>query len=159
RLVELALAEDLGLAATLGEALASWDDDIAAYRILKGATEKLLDQNQKVGPGRWGPYALALVELTLPTLARRPWEPVLLNYVGVARYGLGGGSTALAVFESAGRLDPALENLAGNVAAAKERARTNPRVPLTPTVLGRLRELRPTLRGLAGRATRSVTPG
>src|SRR4051812_28629988 len=159
RLVELALAEDLGHAGTLGEALASWDDDIAAYRILRAATERLLDENQKVGAGRWGPYALALCELVLPTLARRPWEPVLLNYVGVALYGLGEGSNALATFEAAGRLDSSLENLAGNIAAARERARSNPRVPLTPSVMSRLRELRPTLRRLAGNAVRPVAPG
>jgi hypothetical protein len=114
QLVELALAHDLKHASRLGEALVSWNDEAAAYRLLRSSCERLLDDLKPLGPDVWMSSAIALIELTQPWLSRQPHEPVLMNYVGVAVYGL--HEPALAVdhvegpghepFELAGR-DPA----------------------------------------------------
>jgi tetratricopeptide (TPR) repeat protein len=151
RIAEVALAEDPGHAASLGAALAAWDDDIAAYRIAKPALERLIDENTRTGAARWSPYAVAVCELALPLLAVRPAEPVLLNYVGVALYGLNEAALALELFEAAGRLDPGVENLAGNLRAARSRLRAPARMTHTPRTLEALRRLRPALRRLASR--------
>jgi glycosyltransferase involved in cell wall biosynthesis/predicted Zn-dependent protease len=157
RVVEFALQADPTTAERIGIALAGWDDEIASYRIVKEASERLLDATSSAGANRWTPYGLALLQLTLPLLAKRPAEPVLLNYAGVALYGLGEPSLALGLFEAAGRLDPTLENLSGNIAAAKARTRTPARVILPPSVSKALKGLRDDLRRLPGRATARST--
>ena len=88
QLIERALADDLALAGTLGSALAAWEDDVEAYRLVRAAAEGLLDRADDQGPARWAPSGVALCELTLPVLEARPLEPVLLNYLGVALYGI-----------------------------------------------------------------------
>ena len=60
------------------------------------------------------------MQLVLPWLARQPHEPVLLNYVGVALYGLNEPALAIRLFEAAERLDPTTENLRGNLEAAAQ---------------------------------------
>jgi tetratricopeptide (TPR) repeat protein len=153
RVVEFALQADLQHASRIGIALAGWEDDIASYKIVKEAAERLLDASQGAGGNRWAPYGLALIELTLPLLSKRPAEPVLLNYAGVALYGLGEPSMALGLFEAAGRLDPTIENLSGNIAAAKARTKSPSRVILPPSVAKALKAVRDELRRLPGRAT------
>jgi glycosyltransferase involved in cell wall biosynthesis len=152
RVVEFALQADLAHASRIGAALAGWDDQIAAYRIAKEAAERLLDASQAAGANRWAPYGLALVELTLPLLRRHPAEPVLLNYAGVALYGLGEPSLALGLFEAAGRLDPTIENLSGNIAAAKARTKSPARIVLPPSVAKTVKAVRDDFRRLPGRA-------
>ena len=130
QLVTLALQGGEQHARPIGAALAAWDDDTAAYRILKAACEALIDEVTAGGAARWAPRAVALLELVRPWLQRRPAEPVLLNYAGVALYGLNEAALAVRVLEAAERLDPSLENLAGNLGAAKARAPA--REPLLP---------------------------
>ena len=156
-LVELALAADLGHARAIGEALAQWSDDIGFYRLAKHAIERLLDQSQRSGPQAFPAIGLAITELGLPSLRLRPWEPVLLNYLGVALYGLGEASLALSLFQAAGKLDSSVEHLRGNIEAARQRMRKPVRVALVPSISTRLRELRRELRSIAGRATEPVT--
>ncbi len=87
-----------------------------------------------------------------PWLQRRPAEPVLLNYVGVALYGLNEASLAVRVLEAAERLDPNLENLAGNLAAAKQRLRRPVNVTLPPRERQAVNGLRAFLKDVGRRA-------
>ena len=41
----------------IGAALARWDDDVAAYRILKTTCESLIDEIAAGGAARWAPAA------------------------------------------------------------------------------------------------------
>jgi glycosyltransferase involved in cell wall biosynthesis len=152
QLVELALAHDLKHAGRLGEALVSWSDEAAAYRLLKSSCERLLDDLKPLGPDAWMSSAIALIELTRPWLSRQPHEPVLMNYVGVAVYGLNEPALAVKLFEAVQRLDPATENVRGNLNAARGRLRKPVRLPLRTPVALALRSLRPNLERLAARA-------
>jgi glycosyltransferase involved in cell wall biosynthesis len=152
QLVELALAHDLKHASRLGEALASWSDEAAAYRLLKGSCERLLDDLKPLGPDVWMSSAIAIIELTGPWLARQPHEPVLMNYVGVAVYGLNEPALAVKLFEAVQRLDAGTENVRGNLTAARGRLRKPVRVPLRTADAVALRGLRPNLERLAARA-------
>src|SRR5262249_50592968 len=93
----------------LRSAPAAWAADAAAYRIINAACEGLIDEIAAGGATRWAPRGVALLELVRPWLQRRPAEPVLLNYGGVALYGLNEPSLAVRVLEAAERLDPNLE--------------------------------------------------
>ena len=152
QLVELALAHDLGHARRLGDALVSWSDEAEAYRLLKRSCERLLDDLKPLGPDVWMSSAIAIVELTQAWLARQPHEPILMNYVGVAVYGLNEPSLAVKLFEAVQRLDPGTENVRGNLNAARGRLRKPVRVPLRTPVALALRGLRPHLERLAARA-------
>lgn len=60
---------------------------------------------------------------TLALLERDPREPMLLNQCGVLLYQLSGFGAAQALFEAAQRLDPALPNVADNIARVVSRRR------------------------------------
>ena len=152
QLITLALQAGEQHARAIGAALAAWDDDVAAYRILKAACEALIDEVSAGGATRWAPRAVALLELARPWLQRRPAEPVLLNYAGVALYGLNEASLAVRVLEAAERIDATLENLAGNLAAAKARLRWPVNVVLPPRERQAVNALRPFLKDVGKRA-------
>jgi glycosyltransferase involved in cell wall biosynthesis len=152
QLVELALAQDLKHASRLGDALVSWSDEAAAYRVLKRACERLLDDLKPLGPDTWMSSAIALIELTQPWLSRQPHEPILMNYTGVAVYGLNEPALAVKLFEAVQRLDATTENVRGNLSAARGRLKKPVRVPLRTPVALALRGLRPNLERLAARA-------
>jgi glycosyltransferase involved in cell wall biosynthesis len=137
--------------ARIGEALVSWQDEAAAYRVLKATCEGLLDNLKPLGPDGWMTSAIALIELSLPWLGRQPHEPILVNYVGVATYGLNEPSLAVKLFEGVQRLDPNTEHVRGNLDAARGRLRRPVRVPLRTPVALALRGLRPNLERLAAR--------
>ena len=123
QLVELALAHDLKHATRIGEALVRWPDEAAAYRLLKAACERLLDTLTPLGADDWMSSAIAIIELTMPWLGRQPHEPILVNYLGVAMYGLNEPSLAVKLFEGVQRLDSNTENVRGNLDAARRRLR------------------------------------
>jgi glycosyltransferase involved in cell wall biosynthesis len=152
QLVELALGHDLGHAARIGEALVSWGDEAAAYRLLRRACERLIDDLRPLGADDWMSSAVAIIELSLPWLGRQPHEPVIVNYVGIAVYGLNEPALAVRLFEAVQRLDPATENVRGNLEAARRRLRKPVRVPLKTPLALKLRGLRPTIERLAARA-------
>ena len=152
QLLELALAADPRHAVTVGEALASWDDDTAAYRIVKAAVEQALERTNEQGVEAWVPTGLAALQLVLPVLHVRPAEPVLLNYLGVVLYGLNEPALALSVLTAARRLDPTLEHVAGSIRAARERTRKPVRMRVLPVHAAILRALRGPVRAVAARA-------
>jgi glycosyltransferase involved in cell wall biosynthesis len=152
KLFALALTDDASRASAIGAALTAWTDDVAAYRVLKGLTEALIDEISSGGAARWAPRGVALLTLVKPWLDRHPAEPVLLNYAGVSLYGLNEASLALRLFGAARQIDPALENLAGNTAAAKERVQRPIKLALGPRDRSALTALRPFLKALPGRA-------
>jgi glycosyltransferase involved in cell wall biosynthesis/Flp pilus assembly protein TadD len=121
KLYELALAEDAARAPSIGKALVTWEDETAAYRVLKRVCEGLIDEIGPSGADRWAQRGIALIALVRPWLDRRPAEPVLLNYLGVALYGLNEAALSLKVLQAAERIDPTLEHLPGTMAAARER--------------------------------------
>jgi glycosyltransferase involved in cell wall biosynthesis len=151
QLVELALAHDLKHARRIGEALVSWPDEPAAYRLLKAGCERLLDDLSRLGADGWMSSAIAIIELSMPWLGRQPHEPILLNYVGVAVYGLNEPSLAVKLFEGVQRLDPNTENVRGNLDAARRRLRNPVRMPLRTPLALTLRALRPNIERLAAR--------
>ena len=155
-LIRLALAADVGNAARLGRGLTAWTDATPAYRTLRATVEALIDESAS-GPGRWAPSGVALLELVRPWLELHPAEPVLLNYVGVALYGLNEAALALPVLNAAQRLDGALENIGGNIAAARARIKRPVTMPIGPRETRALKALRPFLKDLVPRtgATRS----
>ena len=65
-----------------------------------------------------------------PWLGRAAARARALNYVGVAVYGLNEPALAVKLFEAVQRLDPATENVRGNLDAARGRLRKPVRVPL-----------------------------
>ncbi|MDX6376718.1 MAG: hypothetical protein QOE98_1021 [Gaiellaceae bacterium] len=132
QLVTLALQAGERHAAGIGAALARWEDDVAAYRILKSACESLIDEIAAGGATRWAPRGVALLELVRPWLSRRPAEPVLLNYLGVSLFGLNEACLAARVLTAAEQIDPNLENLAGNLEAAKARVKRPVSAKLPP---------------------------
>jgi glycosyltransferase involved in cell wall biosynthesis len=158
-LVELALAHDLEHATRIGEALLTWEDQAAAYRLLKRACERLLDDLKPLGAADWMRSAVAIVQLGLPWLSRQPHEPVLLNYVGVAIYGLNEPALAVRLFESVQRLDPTTENVRGNLAAARGRLRKRVRMTLRSSVAIAVRALRPSIERVAARTRTQPAAG
>ncbi len=152
KLLALALADDPSHAPAIGTALVAWEDEIAAYRVLKGLIESLIDEIGPHGVARWSARGVALLALVRPWFERHPAEPVLLNYAGVALYGLNEASLALRLFGAAGAIDAALENLAGNTAAAKERVRRPIKLTLGPRERSTLTALRPFFKALPARA-------
>jgi tetratricopeptide (TPR) repeat protein len=152
QVVELALAQDLANAPRIGRALLAWEDDAAAYRLLKRTCEKLIDDLKPLGAANWFPSALALVELSVPWLARRPQEPVIANYVGVALHGLNEPALAVRLFEGVLRMDATTENIRGNLATARARIKRPVRLPLRSSLVVALRALKPELERIAKRA-------
>jgi glycosyltransferase involved in cell wall biosynthesis len=152
QLVELALAHDLQHATRIGEALLTWQDADAAYRQLKRTCERLIDDLKPLGAAAWMASAVALVEISLPWLARRPHEPVILNYVGVALHGLNEPALAVRLFEAVVRLDPTTENIRGNISTARKRLKHPVRVPLRTSLAVAVRGLRPSIERIAARA-------
>ncbi len=152
QLIDLALTQDLRHATRIGEALVTWEDEAAAYRVLKRTSERLIDDLKALGAAAWMASAVALVELSTPWLVRQPLEPVILNYVGVALHGLNEPALAIRLFEAVVRLDPTTENVRGNIAAARRRIKHPVRVPLRSSLAVALRTLRPTLERVAARA-------
>jgi len=82
-------------------------------------------------------------------------EPQLLNTAGILFFELGATAAAEALFHGAGRLDPDLEHLAGNLAACKRRRKAGNQTlqGLPPHVLRELRTLGPRAQRLARAAT------
>jgi glycosyltransferase involved in cell wall biosynthesis len=152
QLVPLVLAADLAHAARVGAALAAWDDDIAGYRILKAACESLIDELASVGASRWVSHAAALITIVQPWLDRTPAEPLLLDYLGVALYGVNEAPIAVRILEAAYQLDASVENIAGNLAAARERAHRPIRLVLAPRDRGLIEARRDWLKRLGKRA-------
>jgi glycosyltransferase involved in cell wall biosynthesis len=152
QLVELALAHDLKHAVRIGEALVAWDDAPAAYRVLKRSCERLLDDLKPQGGKDWMASAVAIVQLGLPWLVRQPLEPVILNYVGVAVYGVNEPSLAVKLFEGVQRLDPTTENVRGNLEAARGRVRRPARMTIRTPLAIAVRGMRPTLERVAASA-------
>ncbi len=152
QLVTLAMQAGERHAATIGAALARWDDDVAAYRILKSACEALIDEVSAGGATRWAPRGVALLELVRPWLDRRPAEPVLLNYAGVALFGLNEASLAVRILQAAEQIDPNLENLAGNLTAAKLRLKRPISVTLPPRERQAVNAMRGFLKDVAKRS-------
>ena len=159
QLVELALAHDLAHASRIGDALLSWDDESAAYRVLKRSCERLLDDLKPLGAEDWLGSAVALVQLGLPWLSRQPHEPIIMNYVGVALYGLNEPALAIRLFEAVQRLDPTTENVRGNLEAARKRLRRPVRLTLRSSLAIALRALRPSLEHVAKRARTQPAAG
>ena len=95
----------------------------------------------------------------LPYLEARPWEPVLLNYLGVALFGANEPKLAVEVLRAAERLDPAVENLQGNLAAARSRAARPVNLPLPPGARARLKAVEGRLRVVAKRTATLPAPG
>jgi glycosyltransferase involved in cell wall biosynthesis/Flp pilus assembly protein TadD len=154
KLYELALAEDLSRAGAIGAALTAWDDETAAYRVLKRICEGLIDEIGPAGADRWAQRGIGLVAAVRPWLERRPAEPVLLNYLGVALYGLNEPALALKVLQAAERLDPTLEHLAGTIAAARERIKRPIRTSLAPREWMAINGFRAFLKTLPGSVAR-----
>ena len=152
QLVDLALTQDLRYATRIGEALVTWQDEAAAYRVLKRTSERLIDDLKPLGAAAWMASAVALVELSMPWLVRQPLEPVILNYVGVALHGLNEPALAVRLFEAVVRLDPSTENIRGNIATARRRIKHPVRVPLRSSLAVALRTLRPAIERVAARA-------
>ena len=152
QLVALAIQSGERHAATIGAALARWDDDVAAYRILKTTCESLIDEIAAGGAARWAPRGVALIELVRPWLDRRPAEPVLLNYLGVALFGLNEAALAVKVLQAAQHLDPNLENLAGNLQAAKVRLKRPVAITLPPRERQAVNAMRSFLKDVARRS-------
>ena len=159
QLVELALEHDLAHASLIGDALLSWDDESAAYRVLKRSCERLLDDLKPLGAEDWLGSAVALVQLGLPWLSRQPHEPIIMNYVGVALYGLNEPALAIRLFEAVQRLDPTTENVRGNLEAARKRLRRPVRLTLRSSLAIALRALRPSLEHVAKRARTQPAAG
>jgi glycosyltransferase involved in cell wall biosynthesis len=159
QLVELALEHDLAHASRIGDALLTWDDRSAAYRVLKRSCERLLDDLKPLGAEDWLGSAVGLVELGLPWLSRQPHEPIILNYVGVALYGLNEPALAVRLFEAVLRLDPTTENVRGNLDAARKRLRRPVRLTLRSPLAIALRALRPSLEHVAKRARTQPAAG
>ncbi len=89
------------------------------------ANRSLLEQGLAVAGGT-SPAALPALLATvssgaLQTLEREPREPRLLNYAGVALYGLGSLDAAGSMFAAAGRLDPQFEEVERNRTALAAR--------------------------------------
>jgi glycosyltransferase involved in cell wall biosynthesis/Flp pilus assembly protein TadD len=154
KLYELALTEDPARAARIGAALGGWEDATAGYRVLKVLCEGLIDQIGPAGAERWVPRGIAMVELVRPWLDRRPAEPVLLNYLGVAVYGLNEPALAVRVLQAAERLDAGLENLAGSLAAARARVKRPVKSALTPRERLAVNGFRTFLKALPARVER-----
>jgi glycosyltransferase involved in cell wall biosynthesis/Flp pilus assembly protein TadD len=151
-LLRLALAERGDHAARIGRALCTWSDDVAAYRALRATVEALIDETASLGPQAWLPRGVAILELVEPWLTRRPAEPVLLNYLGVTLYGLNEATLALPILQTAQRLDPTLENVGGNIAAARARIKRPVTSVTGPREARAIKALRSFLKALAGRA-------
>jgi tetratricopeptide (TPR) repeat protein len=159
QLVELALTHDLAYAPRIGEALLTWSDEAAAYRLLKKTCERLIDDLKTQGAAAWMASAVALVEISVPWLSRQPYEPVIMNYVGVALHGLNEPALAIRLFEAVQRLDATTENVRGNIETARKRLKKPVRMPLRTALAVALRTLRPALERAAARARTRPAPG
>ena len=96
---------------------------------------------------------MALIELVRPWLDRRPAEPVLLNYLGVALFGL--NEAALAVKRAAGRASistRASRTWPGNLQAAKVRLKRPVAITLPPRERQAVNAMRGFLKDAARRA-------
>ncbi len=128
RILDGAVGESAALAARAGRAVAAWTDEQAAYRVVREVAEHAIDEVSAVGQVAWAPRGIAALEAVLPYLERIPHEPLLLDYVGVCLLGVGEAGIALKVLHAAARLDSDVENIRGNIAAARERLRA--RLPM-----------------------------
>jgi glycosyltransferase involved in cell wall biosynthesis/Flp pilus assembly protein TadD len=152
QVVAAALATEPARAAALGAALVLWSDDASAYRILRRSIESLIDETGRLTPARWAPRGMALLALVRPWLDAHPAEPVLLNYVGVALYGLNEPSLALGLLQAAQAIDPSVENISGNLTAVRHRLRNPVALSLGPRESGQLKAHRAFFKALGGRA-------
>ena len=156
QLVELALAHDLEHASRIGEALVSWE---RRGRRLPAAQERLRAAARRPEAARRRRLdalgGRARRARRCRGSRRQPHEPVLLNYVGVALYGLNEPALAVRLFEAVQRLDPTTENVRGNLEAARRRLRKPVRLPLRSPLAIALRALRPSLERARRRAART----
>lgn len=155
-LLSLMFEQQPDLLARAGALLADWSDEIEAYRVLKRASEHLLDQMAGATQAEWLERGWQLVDLLRPWLDRRPAEVVLLNYLAVAAYGGGDAARALQIFKAVRKLDPEVENIDGSIASATgHKSRKAAKSPITLRHLPRHRKF---LDALPKRALRERRP-
>ncbi len=99
---------------------AGWDEEQRAYQAVRHLTELVLATGAAIRDEGWIDLYVAAAEGLLGVLEREPSEPVLLNFAGILLYELTELESAAALFEAALRLDPSLDETAGNLAAARD---------------------------------------
>lgn len=143
-------AHDLhGWAAVLDEADACADRD-DRYEARRTLAERALAHDGGTPAQIAERLAVAAARL-VRMLEEEPREPMLLNLAGVAFYELGSLSAAHALFEAAGRLDPALPHLQRNLAEVRRRRQAGVRA-----ITGLPRDVAQGLKALAPRARRAA---
>ncbi len=97
----------------------------AGRNLIEGAlaSTSAAKTSAKPSGGRMGGLFASIATGALGMLEAEPREPKLLNYAGVALYELWSLDAAQALFEAAKRLDPRLEQVAGNLLALAHRRR------------------------------------
>ncbi len=132
---------------------AELDDVHARYVARRALLDAMLAVKGLNAPALADTY-LAGARAVCAVLEENVREPQLLNTAGILFFELGATGAAEALFHGAGRLDPDLEHLSGNLAACKRRRKANVTLQgLPPHVLRELRTLGPHAQKLARGAT------
>ena len=144
----LAAADLDGLASIFAD-VATWEDEQRAYQARCRLAELVLAYRPD-DVDAWVRAFVAGASHLLDALEREPREPVLLNHLGVLLYELCEAGAAADLFRAARRLDPDLPHAAANLDHARDRARSDARLPGVGAT--RTRPLAERARRLAGRA-------
>ncbi len=120
---QLLAADDLGGYRELFERIESIEDPHRRYWAGASLIERGLAASASTPAARLPALLVTLADCALEVLEREPSEPRLLNHAGLILYELWSVDAAQAMFEAAGRLDPQLEEVQGNLEALAVRRR------------------------------------
>jgi Glycosyl transferase family 2 len=148
RAVEHLDAGHLTALADLFTELDGWADEQRAYQARCRIAEATLAY-KPLQAALWPPAFATTAQCLLDALEREPREPVLLNLTGVLLYELTENGGAEALFRAALRLDPGLDHVEANLAAARSRG---PAQPPRGAVAVMLRTLGKRARSVAAKA-------
>jgi tetratricopeptide (TPR) repeat protein len=123
----LTAGDPAGLAAVFAD-VSGWEDPQRAYQARCRLAELVLAYRPERVDSWIAAFTTAAACL-LDALESEPREPVLLNHVGVLLYELCEPSAAAELFRAAVRLDPEHTHAAKNLEHARQRARSNTRLP------------------------------